>query len=119
METVFFVATLLAQLGEGFACQRAPKAGARWPSPLRALCVRTQVLNEKGLLRFSVDGRRRSRTLCFLYTRARAFLERDVAVQAQIGETLDQFAGAWPSHFHPIDFGTLADSEDHSRVVRR
>src|SRR3981189_539879 len=43
LETVFFVATLLAQLGKGFACQRAPKAGARWPSPLRALCVRTQV----------------------------------------------------------------------------
>jgi hypothetical protein len=84
-----------------------------------ALCARPQVLNEKGLLPFSLDGRRRSRTLCFLYTCASAFLERDVAVQAQIGETFDQFAGARPSHFHPIDFRTLADTEDHTRVVRR
>src|SRR5438128_4091287 len=95
-------------------------SGGRICLPKGTTVVREDpVLNEKGLLPFSLNGRRRSRTLCFLYTRASAFLERDVAVQAQIGETLDQFAGARPSHFHPIDFRTLADTENHTRVVRR
>src|SRR5487761_1304575 len=47
-----------------------------------------------------------------------AFGDGDVAVNRRVLESLDEAARLRPSDFEPIDFGSLADSKDHARVMR-
>src|SRR5258707_438983 len=47
-----------------------------------------------------------------------AFDDRDVAVDWQIGKSLYRAAGLRPLHFERINFGALAQSQQHARIVR-
>ena len=49
---------------------------------------------------------------------AAALDERHVAVNGQIGETLNGSAGLGPNDFYPIDLGAISDPEHHARIMR-
>src|SRR5487761_1539281 len=65
-------------------------------------------------------ARAASTMLCsFLLEDGFAFGDRDIAVNRQVFESLHEAARLRPLYFDPIDFGSLADSKHHARVVRR
>lgn len=53
-----------------------------------------------------------------LFRNALTFYNVDIKIDGKLREAVNPGAGGQPFDFNPIDFGTLADSEDEPRVMR-